>query len=98
MAIPNEAFFPLNSFIILLEVIKALEAQRISQVTAATKLGLSTRQVRRLQKRYQMSGITGLTSQHRGKKSNNQLSAEFREEIAKLIREKYRDFGPNAGS
>jgi len=77
-----------------LEVIKALETQHISQVTAAAKLVLSTRQVRRLQKRYQMIGLTGLISKHRGKKSNNQLSAEFREEVAKLIREKYCDFGP----
>ncbi len=55
---------------------------------------MSTRQVRRLQKRYQKDGVAGLISKHRGKKNNNQLSAEFRTEIAKLVREKYSDFGP----
>lgn len=77
-----------------LEVIKSLESKHISQLTAATKLGLSARQIRRLQKKFQMGGASELTSKHRGKKSNNQLSAEFRAEITCLIREKYGDFGP----
>jgi len=77
-----------------LDVIKSLESKDISQLTAATQLGLSARQVRRLQKRFQMDGASGLVSKHRGKKSNNKISAEFRAEISRLIREKYRDFGP----
>lgn len=77
-----------------LEVLKSLESKDISQLTAAAKLGLSTRQVRRLQKRYQKEGVSGLVSKHRGKKSNNQLSPELRAEITDLIREKYSDFGP----
>jgi len=77
-----------------LDVIKSLELKRISQLTAATQLGLSTRQVRRLQERYQKEGVSGLVSKHRGKKSNNQLSVEFRAEIAELVRDKYADFGP----
>ncbi len=77
-----------------LDVIKSLSSKQISQSTAATQLGLSTRQVRRLQKKYQHEGVSGLISKHRGKKSSNQLSAKFRREIAELIREKYGDFGP----
>lgn len=77
-----------------LDVIKLLESKHISQLAAATKLGLSARQVRRLQKKYQKDGVSGLISKHRGKKSNNQLSLALRIEIADLIREKYPDFGP----
>ncbi len=77
-----------------LDVIKSLESKHISQQTAAKKLGLSTRQVRRLQKTFRKDGVSGLISKHLGKKSNNQLSAEFKAEVAKLIREKYHDFGP----
>jgi len=77
-----------------LEIIQSLESKRISQLTAATQLRISTRQVRRLQKQYQKEGVSGLISKHRGKKGNNKLSTEFRAEIAELIREKYPDFGP----
>lgn len=77
-----------------LDIIKLLEAKHITQQSAAKKLGLSTRQVRRLQKSFQKDGVTGLISKHRGKKSNHQLRVEFRAEIAQLIREKYIDFGP----
>ncbi len=76
------------------DVIKSLEKRHITQQTAAKKFGVSTRQVRRSPKRFQKDGASGLVSKHRGKKSNNQLSAQFRAEIAKLIREKCLDFGP----
>jgi len=77
-----------------LDALKLLKSKRISQKAAAKKLGLSTRQVRRLEKIIEHEGASGLISKHRGKKSNNQLSVEFRAEVAQLIKDKYADFGP----
>jgi len=77
-----------------LDVLKLLKSKRINQKVASKKLGLSTRQVRRLEKIIENEGASGLISKHRGKKSNNQLSQEFRAEVAQLIKEKYADFGP----
>ena len=71
-----------------------LESKHISQQGAAKALGLTSRQVRRLQKRFRQEGISGLISKHKGKISCHQLSAEFKAEIANLVREKYVDFGP----
>jgi len=77
-----------------LDVIKSLELKNISQQTAAKELGLTTRQVRRLQKQLREDGAAGLISKHRGKKSNNQLNEKLRAEVADLVGEKYSDFGP----
>ena len=77
-----------------LEIIKSLESKKINQKAAAKALGLTTRQVRRLQERFRKEGVSGLISRRRGKASNNQLNANLKVESAILVREKYADFGP----
>jgi transposase len=68
--------------------------RRLSQERAATLLGVSTRQVRRLLRAYQAQGAPGLVSKRRGKPSNRQFAHGFKERVLSLVRERYADFGP----
>lgn len=77
-----------------LEVLQWVSSQQISQVEAAKKLGLSTRQVRRLQASYKMHGAQGLISKRRGKASPRRLSESLKNEALKLLRSDYEGFGP----
>jgi len=77
-----------------LEVVKLIEAKRINQIQGAMQLGLSTRQLRRIQKNYKTDGAKGIVSKHRGKTSNNRFCNEFKREIANLIKNNYHDFKP----
>ena len=75
-------------------VLERLRAGALSQVEAARELGLSVRQVRRLQRRLETLGPAGLRSARRGKKPNNWIDAGRWAEGVTLIRERYPDFGP----
>jgi transposase len=76
------------------EVMNLLKEGVIKIAEAAKRLGLSTRQIKRLKKRYQAEGARGLISKKRGAPSNRSYSSEFREKVKQLVEEKYRDFGP----
>ena len=58
------------------------------------RLGLTTRQVRRLVRRYRQEGPVGLISRHRNRPSNNRLKAAVADQAFGIIRERYADFGP----
>jgi transposase len=75
-------------------IVESIESKSLSQAEGAKQLNISSRQMRRLQTRYRQEGVEGLISKHRGKPSNNQISKAVKSEVCKLIREKYRDFGP----
>jgi transposase len=75
-------------------IVELVETKRLSQIAGSRQLNISSRQMRRLQKRYRQEGVEGLISKHRGKPSNNQLSEAIKSEVCKLIREKYSNFGP----
>lgn len=77
-----------------LEVMQRLREKRLSQKEAANMLRISTRQVKRLWRAYRKKGAKGLTSQRRGKPSNNRLDAGIVQQALDLIKEKYADFGP----
>ena len=76
------------------EMLERLKTKKISQKSAAVALGLSVRQVRRLQKRYAEKGAAELIHKSRGKPSNNRLSTETRQRAIDLLNSLYRDFGP----
>lgn len=80
------------------EVLEWLKAGRMSQSDAAGELCLTTRQVRRLLRRFEAEGPSGLRSARRGKKPNNWIDASRRAEAVKLIRGRYGDFGPTLTS
>lgn len=77
-----------------LEVMRQLADGVVTQRAAALALGVTTRQVRRLQRRYAEEGGAGLVSQQRGRPSNRRLPAEFKATILARVRERYADFGP----
>jgi transposase len=77
-----------------LEIVQRLQAKTISQREAAQALGLSERQVRRLQRRFERRGTPGLISARRGKPALNRLSPAVRARAIELVRERYADFGP----
>ena len=76
------------------EVLERMKAKKMSQKKGAEALGLSVRQVRRLQKKYTQKGAPGLIHQGRGKPSNNRLPTEIKQEAINLLRSLYSDFGP----
>jgi hypothetical protein len=71
-----------------------VEKKRISQKDAAQVLGLTTRQMRRLQAKYRKEGAAGLVSKRRGRSSNNRLEEGIREAAIGLITQTYTGFGP----
>jgi hypothetical protein len=77
-----------------LPVIEAVQARRITQVEAAGCLGLSERQIRRLQTRVRQAGPQGLTHRGRGRPSNHRYPAALRRRVLAVMRERYTDFGP----
>lgn len=74
-------------------VSQVMEGQLL-QADAAQRLGLSTRQVRRLCRRYESEGLLGLVSKRRGRPSNRRLPASLRDRAMSLVAAHYHDFGP----
>lgn len=81
-----------------LGVIQALGRGDLRQDEAASQLGLSVRQVKRLLARYRGRGAAGLVSGHRGRAPSNVIAQEVRERVLALVGERYRDFGPSLAS
>ncbi len=76
------------------EVMERMKAKKMTQQKGAEALGLSVRQVRRLQKKYEEKGASGLINKSRGKLSNNRMPAERRQRVIDLLHSLYADFGP----
>lgn len=77
-----------------LRVLERVVDKTLSQRAAAEMLGLTTRQLRRLQRAYEAQGAHALASKRRGKPSNRRLAVAFRERVLELVRAHYADFGP----
>jgi len=70
-------------------------AGRLSQKEAANLLGLSTRQVRRIVRRFQAGGAEGLAHRSRGRPSNRKVSEEIHREVVAFMNEPdFHDYGP----
>ena len=76
------------------QVLDQLKEGKINQRQASKVMGVSTRQVRRLAKRYLEEGLAGLVSKKRGRASNRRLDETVRATVIELIGKHYRDFGP----
>ena len=77
-----------------LTVLTQLAARRLTQQRAAEQLRLTTRQVRRLIRRFAAAGAAGLASRQRGRASSRRLATTTQERAVTLVREWYADFGP----
>ena len=80
------------------EVIALRRSGKINQAEAARRLGVSVRQVRRLEAKVAARGAAGLRSARRGRPSNRRLAAPVVAKVGTLIRTLYRDFGPTLAS
>jgi len=70
-----------------------IDGQR-KQHAVATRLGMTTRQVRRLVRQYEQQGPVGLISKLRNRPSNRRLKADVAEHAFGILRSTYADFGP----
>lgn len=76
------------------QILYRLKEGKISQQEAAQQMDISTRQARRLARRYQQEGLAGLISKKRGNASNRRLDETLRATAIALIGAHYSDFGP----
>ena len=76
------------------QVLDLLIADKISQIEAAKRMGISARQTYRLEKRYRVFGLTGLISKKRGRASNRRIEPGILAQAIALIGAHYTDFGP----
>ncbi|RDU94572.1 ISNCY family transposase [Trinickia dinghuensis] len=76
------------------KVIQAVAGGMLKPWRAAERLGLTTRQIRRLAARLREDGPGGLVSRRRAKPSNNRLDAAIANRALAIIRDRYADFGP----
>ncbi|CVI63241.1 ISNCY family transposase (plasmid) [Agrobacterium leguminum] len=77
-----------------IEVLSKVMAGRMTLVSAAHVLDLSTRQVRRLLDRISTGGAASIRHKAIGRPSNNRISDGVRDYAVTLVRERYVDFGP----
>lgn len=69
-----------------------------TQAQAARLLRLSTRQVRRIQRRLEAHGDQAIVHGLRGQPSNHRCAASFRRQVLQTYRRLYADFGPTFAS
>jgi hypothetical protein len=75
-------------------VVQQVVEMRLTQMAAATMLGLTSRQVRRLCRAVEEDGPAGLASKRRGRPSNRRLPGALRRRALELVRSLYEGFGP----
>lgn len=75
-------------------VIRQALDRKLTQVKAATVLGLTPRQVRRLMRRVRQEGEAGLVHRGRGQPSNRRHAPALKARVLRLYERHYGDFGP----
>ena len=81
------------------EVLARVKSKELKVVDAASLVGVSYRQAKRLWKRYREEGAKGLRHRGAGRASARAKPVKFRRRVLKLVREKYGEgegerFGP----
>lgn len=77
-----------------LKIIEQIKSGGLSQVEGARLLGLTTRHLRRLERKYEKEGALGLVSGHRNKRSNHRLPESLKQLAIEIVTRDYADFGP----
>jgi transposase len=77
-----------------LKCVQAVIEGELGAGVAAERLGMSTRQIRRLMERYRAEGPMGLISRRYRRPSNNRLETALETQVVQILREHYADFGP----
>jgi len=77
-----------------LKVLHEVKRGHLTQQGAAQQLGITDRWVRKLLVRMKKEGDVGIVHGLRGRESNRRLPESLRAKVLKLVKAKYRDFGP----
>jgi hypothetical protein len=81
-----------------LRVMSQLQSGQVTQIEAGKALKLTSRQVRRIFRRYQREGDAGLVHRLRGRPSNRKIPQAVRKRVLGLIKARYTGFGPTLAS
>jgi len=81
------------------EVLARVQAEELKLIDAASLMGVSYRQAKRIGKRYREEGAEGLKHRSAGRRSSRAKPEKFRRQVLGLVRRKYsgeegRRFGP----
>jgi DNA-binding Lrp family transcriptional regulator len=82
----------------VLKVLQSVVDGKRTQAEAARLLDLSSRQVRRLQRKLEAHGDGCLIHGLRGRASNHGYDVKFRTKVLRVYRQRYSDFGPTLAS
>jgi hypothetical protein len=77
-----------------LYVVKKVIDRELSQIKAGELLGLSERQVRRIEERVLKEGEKGIVHRLRGRESVRKIDGRKQKQVIKVYRTKYAGFGP----
>ena len=77
-----------------LHIVRKILEKTVKQVEAASLLGLSGRQIRRVVARVKEEGNKGIIHKSRGQPSNRKLPDALKSKVIKLCQTKYKGFGP----
>jgi transposase len=77
-----------------LKVLARIKSGELTISNTAESLSLSERHMYRILKRYSDEGDIGIIHRSRGQQSNNKLPKSNYDQVLKLYKEKYSDFGP----
>ena len=72
-----------------LKCIQSVVEGSLKPVRAAERLGMTSRQVRRLASQYRLEGPVGLVSRRRNQRSNNGLDAGLKARVLTILRDSY---------
>lgn len=76
------------------QIMAQLVDRKLDQKSAALRLSITVRQVKRLKHSFLKEGIAGLISKKRGQASHRRTPARVSEQVVALIGARYADFGP----
>lgn len=98
MALEKGTFIMTDREIRKLNIVKKVLEDGLKQKDAARLLGISVRQVRRIEQRMQAEGSRGVIHKSRGQESPFLVKKKVREQILGLCRSKYEGFNPTLAS
>jgi hypothetical protein len=81
-----------------LKIIHESIEKHITQNTAASIIGITERQIRRIIKAVREEGDKGIIHKSRGRASNRRIPGKIKDRIVKLYKKTYYDFGPTLAS
>lgn len=76
------------------KLLSLVSERAMTQVEAGKRLGIGSRQVRRLLRGYTSAGAAFLVSKKRGQASNRAYTQAFKEKVIRLVECYYKDFRP----